>query len=68
MREIETVVSKNEARQFSNEAHFTTMLPVYIPSGTYRAQVFKVGEGSVQSLRILLIDESEPDHHQQSLL
>lgn len=68
MREIPIIVSKNDARQFAGEAHFLTSLPVAIPSGNYKAQVFKVGEGAVTSLRILLVDESTPDRNQQSLI
>lgn len=69
MGEIEIVVSKNETRQFSNEAHFLTTLPVHIPEGRYRAQVFKVGEGSVSSLRIILVEDRALElRPQQSLL
>lgn len=68
MREISIVVSKNDTRQFSSEAHFMTTLPVSIPAGQYKCQVFKMGEGAVSALRILLVDESIPERNQQALL
>jgi len=64
MKEICLVVSKNDTKKFESEAHFITGLPVFIPAGLYKAQVFQMGN----SMRILLVDESPGKDPQQFLI